>query len=177
VKQLKNINLLPPETYYTEMQSPVGSLIIMSSSQGLHAVLWENDCENPRYKTILTQLHSSNKEKTIVQTIKQLTEYFDGKRKIFDLPLVMHGTDFQRKAWQQLQKIPYAETLSYGEQAQKMGDKNKARAVGAANGSNPISIIIPCHRVNGGNGKLIGFRGGVEKKAFLLELEKMHRNL
>ena len=172
MKQLKNITILPPEAFYAEWESPIGTLTIMSSTQGLHAVLWESDCDNEEYKVILSKLHLSKKEKIITQTISQLTEYFDGQRKVFDLPLTMNGTDFQLQAWQQLQKIPYAETLSYGEQAKKMGDKNKARAVGAANGLNPISIIIPCHRVIGNNGDLVGFRGGVKKKSYLLALEK-----
>ncbi|EKD72741.1 MAG: hypothetical protein ACD_45C00599G0001, partial [uncultured bacterium] len=95
-----------------------------------------------------------------------------GKRKMFDLPLVIDGTDFQIQAWKQLLKIPYSSTITYGEQAEKMGDKKKARAVGMANKLNPISIIIPCHRVIGNNGQLIGFAGGLEKKAYLLKLEK-----
>jgi methylated-DNA-[protein]-cysteine S-methyltransferase len=118
-------------------------------------------------------LVKSRYDKIIVQTKKQLTEYFQGKRKFFDVPLAPHGTDFQMKAWQQLLKIPYASTISYAEQAEKMGNKNKARAVGRANGSNPISIIIPCHRVIGSNGHLVGFGGGLDKKAYLLALEKI----
>ncbi|MCP4494344.1 MAG: methylated-DNA--[protein]-cysteine S-methyltransferase [Gammaproteobacteria bacterium] len=101
-----------------------------------------------------------------------LTMPFSGKRKVFDLPLVINGTHFQTQAWQQLLKIPYGQTITYGEQAKRMGDKNKARAVGMANGYNPISIVIPCHRVIGSNGKLVGFGGGIERKALLLQLER-----
>lgn len=106
------------------------------------------------------------------KTKKQLNEYFQGKRKIFDLPLVYNGTEFQIQTWKQLIKIPYAKTISYAEQAERIGNKNKARAVGLANGLNPISIIIPCHRVIGSNGHLVGFGGGLEKKSFLLKLEQ-----
>ena len=88
------------------------------------------------------------------------------------MPLSPQGTPFQIQAWQQLSAIPYAETISYGEQAKRLGDKNKSRAVGMANGCNPISIIIPCHRVIGSNGKLVGFAGGLDKKSYLLNLEK-----
>ena len=90
------------------------------------------------------------------------------------MPLVINGTDFQIQAWKQLLKIPYATTITYSQQAEKVGNKNKARAVGLANGLNPIPIIIPCHRVIGSNGRLVGFGGGLEKKACLLKLEKMN---
>ena len=93
----------------------------------------------------------------------EIYEYFIGKRKRFSLPLVLEGSDFQVKAWNLLQTIPYGETISYGDQATKLGNKNKARAVGLANGLNPISIIIPCHRVIGSDGKLTGFAGGLKK--------------
>lgn len=127
---------------------------------------------SPHCEKIMSGLSQSNNEKIIVQTQKQLTEYFQGKRKTFDLPLIMHGTDFQIQAWKQLLKIPYAATACYAEQAEKMGNKNKARAIGMANGLNPISIIIPCHRVIGSNGHLVGFGGGIEKKSYLLKLEQ-----
>ena len=120
----------------------------------------------------ISGLIQSKNEQTIIQTKKQLTEYFQNKRKTFDLPLVLNGTEFQIQAWNQLLKIPYATTMCYAEQAEKIGNRNKARAVGMANGLNPISIIIPCHRVIGSNGKLVGFGGGIEKKAYLLNLEK-----
>ena len=159
-------------TTYDEMDSPVGKLTIITSSKGLHAILWDNDDQN-----IVRNLHKSPDEKTIVQTKTQLLEYFHGKRKTFDLPLVITGTEFQMQAWNQLLNIPYATTISYGQQAENMGDKNKARAVGMANGQNPISIVIPCHRVIGKNGHLVGFGGGLEKKAKLLQLEQANKNL
>jgi methylated-DNA-[protein]-cysteine S-methyltransferase len=135
---------------------------------------------NPKYwipwrACIVDNLFRSENEKTITQTKKQLNEYFEGKRKKFDLPLVMSGTDFQIQVWKQLIRIPYAKTITYAEQAERMGNKSKARAVGLANGLNPISIIVPCHRVIGSNGELVGFAGGLDKKAFLLKLEQSFR--
>lgn len=172
MKKIKGIQFLPKGATYDEMNSPVGNLIIVTSDEGLHAILWDTDRENMKCAEVVDGLIKSKNEKIIVQTKKQLAEYFQNKRKKFDLPLVLQGTDFQIQAWQQLLKIPYATTISYAEQAKNMGDKNKARAVGIANGLNPISIIVPCHRVVGSNGHLVGFRGGVDKKAVLLNLEK-----
>ncbi|MBO5330240.1 MAG: methylated-DNA--[protein]-cysteine S-methyltransferase [Anaerotignum sp.] len=108
----------------------------------------------------------------ILECKKQLEEYFAGKRKTFDLPLVPRGTEFQQKVWKALQEIPYGETRTYGEVAAAIGNPKAARAVGMANNKNPIGIIIPCHRVVGANGKLVGYAGGMEKKEFLLELER-----
>jgi len=174
MKIIKGSRSLPNGTTYDEMDSPVGILTIVTSAKGLHAILWDIDCNGGKYATFTHGLVKDHKDKTILQTKEQLAEYFQGKRKIFDLPLVLNGTDFQLQAWQQLLKIPYAKTISYGEQAEKIGDKNKARAVGMANGCNPISIVIPCHRVIGSNGQLVGFGGGLDKKAYLLNLEKIN---
>ena len=102
----------------------------------------------------------------------QLGEYFEGHRQDFDLPLDPTGTEFQLSAWTALRSIPFGTTVSYGEQAEQMGDKRKARAVGAANGRNPISIIVPCHRVVGSNGSLTGFAGGIDTKDWLLIHER-----
>jgi len=172
MKKMRVTLCLPNDTSYDEMESPVGKLTIIASSQGLHAILWDNDCNHPDYQKITATLNKCSNEKNILETKKQLTEYFQGQRKKFDLPLILNGTDFQIQAWQQLLNIPYATTVSYAEQAEKIGNKNKARAVGMANGLNPISIIIPCHRVIGSNSHLVGFAGGIEKKAYLLALEK-----
>lgn len=171
MKTIRGVKSLPNNATYDKMDSPVGELTIITSTEGLHAILWDLDCETPACQKTIRGLHHSAQEKTIVETKKQLKEYFTGKRKVFDLPLVINGTHFQTQTWQQLVKIPYGQTITYGEQAKRMGDKNKARAVGMANGCNPISIVIPCHRVIGSNGKLVGFAGGLEKKSFLLELE------
>ena len=162
---MRGFKNLPIEAAYDEMDSPVGVLTIITSSQGLHAILWQHE-------KITDNFTRSSTEKTIVKTKQQLAEYFDGKRKTFDLTLVLGGTDFQIQVWQQLLKIPYGETISYGEQAKRIGDKNKARAVGMANGQNPISIVVPCHRVIGANGTLTGFGGGLDNKAYLLDLER-----
>ena len=171
MKATRGIRSLPQGATYAEMDSPVGKLTIITSSEGLHAIFWDIDRKDPQCAEIINKLKKSDDEKVIVQTKKQLTEYFQGKRKTFDLPLVINGTKFQIQAWNQLLKIPYSTTISYAEQAKRIGDKNKARAVGMANGHNPISIVIPCHRVIGSNGQLVGFGGGIERKAYLLKLE------
>jgi methylated-DNA-[protein]-cysteine S-methyltransferase len=173
MKKIKSI-LLAAEgaTVYGEMDSPVGILTIIGSPQGLHAILWDTCVASLEWQEILSSLQKSDSETIIAQTKKQLTEYFEGKRKTFDLPLKLNGTNFQMQAWNQLLAIPYGTTISYAEQAEKIANKNKARAVGTANGLNPISIVIPCHRVIGSNGCLGGFGGGIEKKAYLLQLEQ-----
>ena len=107
--------------------------------------------------------------------MSELREYFDGKRREFDLPLAPEGTDFQKRVWEELCKIPYGETRSYGEIAAALGNTRAARAVGLANNKNPIPIIVPCHRVIGADGALVGYAGGVEAKDFLLKLEKKHK--
>ncbi|MFT6836204.1 MAG: methylated-DNA-[protein]-cysteine S-methyltransferase [Francisellaceae bacterium] len=172
MKKLRGVKFLPINAIYDELESPVGLLTIIASTKGLHSVLWENDRNNGECNNIINSLSQSPKNTVIMDTKKQLGEYFHGKRTIFNLPLVLNGTDFQIKAWQQLLEIPYASTISYAQQAEKIGDRKKARAVGMANGLNPISIIIPCHRVIGSNGKLVGFAGGIEMKLMLLNLEK-----
>lgn len=111
------------------------------------------------------------KTELLKETIKQLEEYFEGKRDFFDLPLEPNGTEFQKKVWKALIEIPYGETRSYGEIAKVIGNEKAARAVGMANNKNPIPIIIPCHRVIGANGKLVGYAGGLDIKEKLLELE------
>ncbi len=172
MKKLIGLKHLPEDATFDEMSSPVGKLTIITAKDGLHAVLWDCDREKPYCEAAINQLRQAKNEKTMLATKKQLTEYFQGTRKTFDLPLAINGTDFQIQAWKQLLKIPYAKTLTYAEQAEKVGNRNKARAVGMANGLNPISIIIPCHRVIGSNGKLVGFGGGIDRKAYLLKLEQ-----
>jgi methylated-DNA-[protein]-cysteine S-methyltransferase len=114
----------------------------------------------------------SGRHAVLDTTMAQLDEYFAGRRREFDLPLDPVGTEFQRSAWNVLRTIPYGATMSYGEQAAALGDAKKARAVGSANGRNPLSIVVPCHRVIGTSGKLTGFAGGIEAKRYLLELER-----
>ena len=153
---------------FTIMDSPVGKLKLVASVQGLVAVLWEND--NPR-RVVLGPLTENASSPILREAEQQLDEYFEGKRKSFSLALDMRGTPFQKDVWHALLAIPYAETRSYGQLAQQLGNPLASRAVGAANGRNPISIIVPCHRVIGSSGKLTGFAGGLDVKARLLELE------
>lgn len=115
------------------------------------------------------------KETTLIKEAKrQLDEYFGGRRMIFDLPIKLEGTEFQKKVWQALEEIPYGMTYSYGQIAEKIGNPRAARVVGLANNKNPVSIIIPCHRVIGKDGSLVGYGGGLKIKEFLLDLEKRH---
>lgn len=161
--------------YCATVDSPVGPLTLFVSGVGVRAVLWPDD-EAGRVPHLDSSVESDDvppEFQAVVDDVStQLDEYFSGTRTEFDLPLDPVGTDFQRQAWQALREIPFGETVSYGEQAERMGDKNKARAVGAANGRNPISIIVPCHRVVGSNGSLTGFAGGVGTKQFLLDHER-----
>lgn len=156
------------ELVFTEMASPVGLLKLVATDQALVAVLWEN--ENPK-RVRLAELVEDKKHPILLETQKQLNEYFAGQRTQFDLPLDFEGTEFQKKIWQALLTIPFGETRSYKQIAEQVGNVKAVRAVGAANGRNPISIIAPCHRVVGANGKLVGFAGGLENKEILLKLE------
>ncbi|TCB42730.1 methylated-DNA--[protein]-cysteine S-methyltransferase [Acinetobacter terrestris] len=154
---------------FIEMASPVGLLKLVAHETALVAVLWEN--ENPK-RVRLAELVEQADHPVLLETQKQLTEYFAGKRQQFDLPLDFAGTEFQQKVWQALLSIPFGETRSYRDIAEQIGNIKAVRAVGAANGKNPISIIAPCHRVVGKNGKLVGFAGGLDNKDILLRLEK-----
>ena len=154
---------------FMEMTSPVGLLKLVANETALVAVLWEN--ENPK-RVRLAELVKQTDHPILLETQKQLTEYFAGKRQQFDLPLDFEGTEFQQKVWQALLTIPFGETRSYRDIAEQIGNVKAVRAVGAANGKNPISIIAPCHRVVGANGKLVGFAGGLDNKDILLRLEK-----
>jgi len=155
--------------FSTVIDSPVGALTIVASNDGLRAILWPDD--DPTRVRLTDAIHDPL-HPVIALAVAQLAEYFAGDRVEFDVPLDAVGTEFQRSAWDALRTIPYGTTVSYGEQAQRMGDRRKARAVGAANGRNPISIIVPCHRVVGANGALTGFAGGVDTKAWLLAHEQ-----
>ncbi len=151
--------------FYTRIPSPVGEITLIASDEALQAVL---------FSVAAPHATKSVDHPVLKKTARQLQEYFEGSRKDFDLPLAPEGTIFQKKAWSQLLKIPYGKTISYGEQAERLGDSRKARAVGTANSQNPISIIIPCHRVIGKNGALTGYAGGLSVKKFLLEFEQGH---
>jgi methylated-DNA-[protein]-cysteine S-methyltransferase len=153
---------------YKYFASPVGRLKLVASKTGLIAILWKND--NSR-RVPLPDLVEDDQQSILVETERQLNEYFAGKRDAFSIPLDMRGTAFQKDVWRALQAIPFGKTLSYGEIAKQLGRPTASRAVGSANGRNPISIIVPCHRVIGSSDKLTGFAGGLEVKAHLLKLE------
>ena len=155
------------EYFYKTTITPVGRLKLIANDEGLAAVLWPND--NPNRVKITARPDEDHP--VLRKTEQQLQEYFSGKRKTFSLKLNPGGTEFQKKVWQALLTIPFGETKSYLELALQVGNRKACRAVGAANGKNPISIIIPCHRVIGRDGKLTGFAGGLETKAQLLSLE------
>jgi methylated-DNA-[protein]-cysteine S-methyltransferase len=154
---------------FKTIDSPVGRLKLVASDKGLVAILWEND---KPHRVRLSELVANDEHPILLQTERQLSEYFAGKRKSFSLDLDMRGTSFQKNVWEALLAIPFGETRSYGQLAKQLGNPNATRAVGAANGRNPISIIVPCHRVIGSSGKLTGFVGGLEVKAHLLNLER-----
>ena len=156
------------ELAFMEMPSPVGILKLVATKNALVAVLWEN--ENPK-RVRLAELIEQVDHPILLATQKQLSEYFAGTRQRFDLPLDFEGTEFQKRVWQALLDIPFGETRSYRDIAEQVGNIKAVRAVGAANGKNPISIIAPCHRVVGASGKLVGFAGGLDNKAILLKLE------
>ena len=157
------------QLHFIDMPSPVGRLKLVANSQALVAVMWEN--EQPKCLDS-KQLLPCADHPILLATQKQLSEYFAGQRQHFDLPLTFEGTDFQQKVWHALLSIPFAETRSYRDIAAQIGNVKAVRAVGAANGKNPISIIAPCHRVIGANGQLVGFAGGLNNKHILLQLEQ-----
>jgi len=151
-----------------QMDSPVGRLTLVADDTSLVAVLWPND--SPARVKLGTMIEDRD-HPILLKAERQLTEYFKGERTVFDLPLHLHGTRFQKQVWEQLLHIPYGQTCSYGHLAKAIGHGSASRAVGLANRTNPISIIVPCHRVIGASGKLTGYAGGLETKARLLELE------
>ena len=153
---------------YKMMASPVGELKLVASERGLSAILWEND--DPA-RVRLGPLVEDESHPILIEAERQIGEYFAGTRKAFDIPLDFQGTEFQKSVWAALLAIPYGETRSYAEIACAVGRPTAFRAVGAANGRNPISIIAPCHRVIGTNGALTGFAGGLKAKELLLGLE------
>ena len=146
--------------------TPVGRLLIAGDDQGLRHVSFGNSAA----ETTLGEDWELN-EKRLKEAVRQLKAYFSGKLRAFDLPLAAEGTDFQRRVWKALYKVPYGTTASYGDIARSVGNPAAARAVGLANGRNPIAIIVPCHRIIGSSGKLVGYGGGLHNKQALLKLE------
>ena len=146
------------------MDSPIGTIHLYANDEGLCALYM-----NTHRDELPHGVPGNNK--VLDQTISELKEYFEGNRREFSVPLLPNGTKFQQSVWAELMNIPYGKTISYGELAKRLGDPLLTRAVGTANGANPISIIIPCHRVIGANGHLTGYSGGIEKKRWLLDHE------
>lgn len=163
---------------YEEWQSPIGMITIVADNEKLYSFQYgsfkQNETEliqwSKKYQLPTSFIHQSP---VIDEAIKQLTEYFNGERKQFSVDYVLHGTSFQKKVWHALSEIPYGKTCSYQDIARKIGTEKAVRAVGGANNKNPISIIIPCHRVIGKNGKMVGYGGGLDKKEYLLKLEEL----
>jgi methylated-DNA-[protein]-cysteine S-methyltransferase len=149
--------------------TPVGTLRLVAGERGLAAILWENDRPG---RVALGEVVDHPDDPILRETQRQLREYFTGKRWQFDVPLDLQGTEFQKKVWRALLAIPFGETRSYAQLAAQIGSPAAVRAVGAANGRNPLSIVVPCHRVVGANGELTGFAGGLEVKAKLLAMER-----
>lgn len=159
------------------IETPVGKLFLTASDVALTELFFENhraevDGLDATPPPITQSLFETNSPHTILDLAEsQLNEYFSGNRQSFSIPLEPAGTDFQRDVWAELQNIPFGKTISYIELARCLGDEKKTRAVGLANGKNPISIIIPCHRVVGANGHLVGYGGGIENKRWLIDFE------
>ncbi|GLS22459.1 methylated-DNA--protein-cysteine methyltransferase [Labrys miyagiensis] len=153
---------------YKWTETPVGRLKLVASKDGLAAILWEDDRPG---RVRLNIVAEAQDHPILLETERQLRDYFAGARKVFDIELDFAGTDFQKKVWAALLAIPFGETRTYAEISRQLGSPKAVRAVGAANGRNPISIIAPCHRVVGSGGELTGFAGGLEVKARLLGLE------
>ena len=154
---------------YMYMESPVGALKLVAHDQALVAVMWDNE-DHKRVR--LAELIKNIQHPMLLKVKQQLEQYFAGQRQQVNLPLDVQGTDFQQQVWRALLTIPYGETRSYKDIALQIGNEKAVRAVGAANGKNPISIIAPCHRVIGSGGALVGFAGGLDKKQILLSLEQ-----
>jgi methylated-DNA-[protein]-cysteine S-methyltransferase len=155
---------------FSYFESPIGRLLLTSDGTALTGLYME-----PSHKAQSTD--GWTEDVTVAPlsaTVRQLTEYFDGTRREFDLPLRLQGTTFQTRVWRELTEIPYGQTWSYGQLAQRIDKPSASRAVGLANGRNPISILVPCHRVIGADGSLTGYGGGIERKRWLLAHEGLH---
>jgi methylated-DNA-[protein]-cysteine S-methyltransferase len=154
--------------FFKEMNSSVGRIRLVAGENGLAAILWEDD--KPK-RVRVREFTRDDEHPVLLRAEQQLREYFGGQRKEFSIELDPIGTDFQKRVWNALSAIPYGETRTYRDIARQIGDQKATRAVGAANGRNPIAIIVPCHRVVGSSGELTGFAGGLDAKVCLLSLE------
>ena len=159
-------------TCYQWTESPVGRLLLVADEGGLRELLFERGRTSP-----VIDASWKNNDHLLREAIRQLRAFFAGERQHFDLELNPQGTGFQQRVWRALQEIPFGETISYRELARRLGNPAASRAVGLANGSNPIAIIIPCHRVIGSNGTLTGYGGGLENKRWLLDFERSQLRL
>lgn len=154
------------EMLYTTLDSPIGELLLLGDAAALRG-LYMQDAPNPRRVSSAWR----RAPERFAEETEQLGDYFDGRRTSFELPLALRGTPFQLRVWEALQEIGYGETMGYGELARHIGRPGAARAVGLANGSNPVAVIVPCHRVIAADGGIGGYGGGVQRKRLLLELE------
>jgi methylated-DNA-[protein]-cysteine S-methyltransferase len=161
-----------PALSYSVYDSPIGPLLLAGRDATLHTLWFMRGRRPPAIDPSWSEVADA-----FPVAVRQLTEYFAGTRMVFDLALAPHGTAFQQRVWRALQEIPYGETRSYGDVARQLGDAKAVRAVGLANGANPIPIVIPCHRVIGAGGSLVGFGGGLPTKRALLDLERGQRTL
>jgi methylated-DNA-[protein]-cysteine S-methyltransferase len=157
----------------------MGPLTVASTDKGIASIQFGNTLPAGvvAEPSANHEIHQEVHQEVHQEMVKQLAEYFEGKRTQFELPLDVEGTDFQKAVWNELQRIPYGETRSYGEIAKAIGRPGAARAVGMANHDNPLAVVIPCHRVVGSNGSLTGYAGGLHLKALLLSIESRHRTL
>jgi methylated-DNA-[protein]-cysteine S-methyltransferase len=156
---------------YTHIDTPIGRLLLGTDGEALIRIDMDVPDRPPRD---LENWTCDPAAAPLPEVARQLEEYFTGRRRVFDLPIRLEGTEFQRRAWEMLMEIPFGQTRSYGEQAKRIGNPNASRAVGLANGRNPIPIVVPCHRVIGADGSLTGFGGGIERKRWLLVHEGLH---
>jgi len=151
---------------YTTIDSPIGGLLLAGDGRSLHHLAFQRG-----RRPLAISPSWERRDHAFDDVVAQLREYFDGRRRTFDVPLELAGNPFEQRVWGALRRIPYGETVSYGQIAAEIGQPTAARAVGLANGRNPVAVIVPCHRVIGANGTLTGYGGGLERKQFLLDLE------
>jgi methylated-DNA-[protein]-cysteine S-methyltransferase len=148
------------DTHYAYYESPIGLIEVGATDEAVTSLFFVEERKPDTASNVIC-----------AEAVRQLSEYFEGKREDFDIPLELAGTEFQRQVWTELTSIPFGQTVSYGDLARSLGKPSAVRAVGAANGDNPISIIVPCHRVIGSDGGLTGYGGGLERKEWLLKHE------
>jgi len=158
------------KAYKAQWTSPIGKLHFIASDQALLCLAFDKNSEACQCRLGVHEV-TEQENSVIVQVKRELAEYFEGKRKYFTVPILLQGTEFQKKAWEALRSIPFGTTMSYQQQARQLGQEAAVRATGTANGRNPIAIIVPCHRVVRSDGSLGGYAGGLDIKASLLTLE------